>query len=132
MRPGAVILILTLGLGFDLLQTWTWALFPKFTIRDFSRYLEKALPEGSVVSPGGAYALENRLRYDNSGLWTGKVVTYDPPVNAVVLLTAHPLLGKGKLQDVLREHGNAFLLKRVAVLEGQYQLAVFKLEKGDP
>lgn len=132
MRPGAVILILTLGLGFDLLQTWTWALFPKFTIRDFSRYLEKALPEGSVVSPGGAYALENRLRYDNSGLWTGKVVTYDPPVNAVILLTAHPLLGKGKLQDVLREHENAFLLKRVAVLEGQYQLAVFKLEKGNP
>jgi hypothetical protein len=49
-----------------------------------------------------------------------------------VLLAAHPLLGKGKLQDILREHENAFLVKRLAVLEGQYHLAVFKLERGAP
>jgi 4-amino-4-deoxy-L-arabinose transferase-like glycosyltransferase len=132
MRPALVVIVLTLGLGFDLCQTWTWALHPKYTIRDFSRYLGEALPPGTVVSPSGAYALENRLRYDNSELWTGKVVKYDPPVNAVVLLDSHPLLGKGKLQDILREHEDAFLLKRTAVLDGQYHLAVFKLERGTP
>lgn len=132
IRPALVVIVLTLGLGFDLCQTWAWALHPKYTIRDFSTYLGEAFPAGTVVSPGGAYALENRLKYDNSELWTGKVVKYDPPVNAVVLLNAHPLLGKGKFQDILRGHEDAFLLKRTAVLDGQYQLAVFKLERGTP
>jgi len=130
--PAVVVIVLTAGLGFDMYQTWTWALHPRYTIRDFSRFLGETLPAGSVVSPGGAYALENRLQYDNSELGTGKVVKYDFPVNAVVLLTAHSLLGKGKLQDILREHENAFLVKRLAVLEGQYHLAVFKLERGAP
>ncbi len=132
MRPAAVALLLVLGLGWDLCQTWAWALHPRYTIRDFSRYLGQALPQGSVVSPGGAYALENRLRYDNSELWSGKMVKYESPVNAVVLLDEHPLLGKTKLQDVLREHEDVFLIRRATVLEGQYHLAVFKIERGGP
>lgn len=128
MKPSIVIIFIVLGLGFDLFHTWTWALHPKYTIRDFSRSLGKIIPLGSIVSPGGTYSLENRLWFDNSELWSGRVVKYEAPVTAVVILDEHPLLGKGKLQDILRRHVNAFLVRRTTVLDGQYHLSVFKLE----
>lgn len=128
MKPSIVIILIVLGLGFDLFQIWAWALHPKYTIRDFSRRLEQILPPESIVSPGGTYSLENRLQYDNSELGSGRVVKYEPPVSAVVILDGHPLLGKGMLQNILRQHQNAFLVKRTTVLDGQYHLSVFKLE----
>jgi hypothetical protein len=88
------------------------------TIRDMGRGLDARLPGGAVVSPGGAYSLESRLRFDSRAVLEGRM--FDPSGGAThfIALVEHPMIGELPQGEIERRWPGSTRLATFALTGG--------------
>lgn len=130
-RPGALsprgARLVAAGLVLSVVLPWIPALRHRArTVADMGEDLARRLPAGSIVAPGGTYALGTTLRFHSGSVRRHARTEPGPGVTHVVALESHPLLGR------VPPGGNAsaFGARRLAAyaLGGGYVYGLYALD----
>jgi hypothetical protein len=119
------------ALGWQAVLWAVWLPERDDSVLRMSRDLPARVEPSAVISPGGTFALENRLRFDSSALLRGRMFDDEGGATHFLVLRSHPLVGRVAEESLRRRFPESARLATYA-LSGGFVYDLYRFRPASP